>query len=72
MVFGFQVRTPRSCGFGVVNDPISDDPPAGIAHALIQCEAVKPERSRRREIAEALAEAAIRYHPPLSSGNWHG
>ncbi|GAA3104266.1 hypothetical protein GCM10020254_57610 [Streptomyces goshikiensis] len=63
MVFGFTAAAPRVCGAGVVDDPIPDDPPAGIAHALIQCETVKPDRARRREIAETLAGASRQYYP---------
>lgn len=63
MVFGFPAGAPRTCGAGVVNDPVTDDPPAGIAHALIQCETLKPDRARRREIAETLASASKKHFP---------
>lgn len=62
-VFGFAAAAPRSCGAGIVNDPDPDDPPAGIAHALIQCETSKPDRARRREIAETLARASRKCFP---------
>lgn len=62
-VFGFEAAAPRSCGAGVVNDPVPEDPPAGIAHALIQCETPTPDRARRREIADTLAEACEKYYP---------
>lgn len=63
LVYAFPARAPRSCKAIVVADPIVDDPPAGIAHALIQCEVPKPDRIRRREISEVLAQASRRCYP---------
>lgn len=60
MVFGFAALVPRSCGAGVIDDPQPDDPPAGIAHALIQCEVPRPSKPRRRQVSEALAAASRR------------
>lgn len=64
VVYGFPVQVVRSCKAKVLDDPDFDDPPIGIAHALIQCEVPRPDRPRRREISEALAEAAERCYPP--------
>jgi hypothetical protein len=64
VVYGFPVRVVRSCKAKVLDDPDFDDPPIGVAHALIQCEVPKPEKLRRREISEALADASERFFPP--------
>ena len=60
MVFGFKAEVPRSYSAEIVDDPQLDDPPAGVAHALIQCEPPRPPRPRRRIISEALAQASVR------------
>ena len=57
----FEVAAARACGAGVRDSPDDDDPLVGRAHALIQCEADKPSKSRRREIQNALAAAARPY-----------
>ncbi|MER5887260.1 hypothetical protein ABT160_25850 [Streptomyces sp. NPDC001941] len=63
-VYGFSVQTVRSCKAKLINDPDLDDPPIGIAHALIQGDVPKPEKPVRREISESLAQASRRYYPP--------
>lgn len=63
-VYGFPAAATRPCKAKIVNDPDFDDPPIGVAHALVQCEVPRPDRPRRREITEALAQASRRYYPP--------
>ncbi|MGW2324237.1 hypothetical protein ACWC5C_00565 [Streptomyces sp. NPDC001700] len=56
MVYGFPARATRPCKAKIIDAPDPEDPPIGMAHALIQCEVPRPDKPRRREISEALAE----------------
>lgn len=64
LVYGFAAKVTLSCKARIIDDPDPADPPIGIAHALIQCEVPKPDKPRRREISETLAQASERYYPP--------
>lgn len=61
MVFAFNASVPRACGVGVVFDPV-DDPPAGFAHSLVRGEKPRPDRAKRAEVGDALAEASERVY----------
>jgi hypothetical protein len=53
------VGTVRKLSAGVVDDPDTDDPVIGIAHASVRCELViKPPPAQRRVIQEGLIAAA--------------